>query len=529
MMGDLDTSKKNSLRMQQDLVLAIASTRDTKEALQHVLAIALNVDGVDAGGIYFTDENDRTLRLIVHQGLSQQFIDEVSSYGAESDQARLVRAGKAVYDSSESFSFRDRRILKREGLRALGVIPISYLAEVEAVFNLASREHDVIPTRTQLLLEEFAGFIGTIVARLKTESAARQSQDNLTRFLGAIDDFVFVLDDRGNVILANDAVHTRLGYSHDELVGKPVLHVHPRHLWPDAEAMLDDLRSDRHSVCSIPVAAKDGSLIPVETKITRGQWNGRPAFFGVSRDITKRQQAEQDLLAEQRFLRRLLDLQERERRMVSHDIHDGFVQDVVGAKLRVDNLLSRVGQAAGSEHPLANVSQLLGKAIDDARQTINWLRPMPLDGRGVADAISDLTSNRQFCGDASVEVLVDLPSTRLSDELEATAFRIVQESLTNCIRHSKADTIEIAVVEKGNLLEVTVKDSGIGFNVDSVPDDRLGLIGIHERARLFGGTASIESEPGSGTVVRVTLPIDRTPAANLAQPLRNESLPIDNG
>lgn len=96
---------------------------------------------------------------------------------------------------------------------------------------------------------------------------------------------------------------------------------------------------------------------------------------------------------------------------------------------------------------------------------------------------------------------------RLTPILEIAIYRIAQEALTNACQHSRSQTVRVSLVQDKDLVRLEVRDWGIGFDVTAVRDDRFGLEGIKERVRLLGGEWSLESQPGEGTCVRVTLPI----------------------
>lgn len=156
---------------------------------------------------------------------------------------------------------------------------------------------------------------------------------------------------------------------------------------------------------------------------------------------------------------------------------------------------------------IERVNKLLDRAIVEGRRLIKELRPMVLDGAGIVEAIRHLVAS-EYC-DSSLNVGLELPASfgRLDPMLESAAFRIVQEALTNATRHSQSETVVIKLARIGQKLLLEVRDQGVGFDVDKVPEDRFGLRGMRERARLLGGRVAIDSEPGSGCCLAVELPI----------------------
>lgn len=226
----------------------------------------------------------------------------------------------------------------------------------------------------------------------------------------------------------------------------------------------------------------------------------------MQREIDERRKAQSQLKSNEQLLRRLLDLQERERQMVAHDIHDGFVQDVVGAHMRLEALHDTL-DSSKAESTWETTESLLTKAISEGRRLIRDLRPMVIDEAGIVEAIRHLIADEQEKGILTIAFDADVHFGRLEPMLEGAVFRIVQEALTNAGRHSQNHHAAVQLSQEEDMLRIEIRDRGVGFDPQKVPADRFGLRGITERARMFGGDATIESTPGEGTVIRVQLPL----------------------
>jgi PAS domain S-box-containing protein len=135
----------------------------------------------------------------------------------------------------------------------------------------------------------------------------QQNRENLQNLFDALDDFLFILDADGRILNINPVVEKRLGYSPEELKGKNVLVVHPPEWLEEVKKILADIAAGKISTCPVPLMAKDGTLIPVETKITRGMWSDQQVLFGISRDITERRQAEQELKKQKAYFEQLFE------------------------------------------------------------------------------------------------------------------------------------------------------------------------------------------------------------------------------
>jgi two-component system, sensor histidine kinase and response regulator len=142
-----------------------------------------------------------------------------------------------------------------------------------------------------------------ISARKRAERLLQESEINFRTFFDTIDDFLFVLDEKGNIQRVNRAVTERLGYAEAELIGQSVLAVHPESRHAEAMRIVGEMLAGKIDYCPVPLQTAGGQLIQVETRVVAGQWGGKPALFGVSRDITVQRLAEERLRESEFFLR----------------------------------------------------------------------------------------------------------------------------------------------------------------------------------------------------------------------------------
>jgi signal transduction histidine kinase len=212
------------------------------------------------------------------------------------------------------------------------------------------------------------------------------------------------------------------------------------------------------------------------------------------------------LQEKQRFLRQLLNAHERDRQLVAYEIHDTFVQDVIGALMFVDAFQAKKFTADDPDwEEFARARKLLRKAIDEARRMISGLRPPIIDEQGIVAAIEYLVSELTTRGQ-KIRFRHSMRAKRLPPLLEATIFRIVQEALKNLERHSGSDYGEIELTQEDRTIRLVVSDFGVGFDPENVAEGHFGMQSIQERTRLMGGTATIRSAPGEGADVIVELP-----------------------
>lgn len=227
----------------------------------------------------------------------------------------------------------------------------------------------------------------------------------------------------------------------------------------------------------------------------------------IATDITQRKHAEEQVRLEQQSLRRTLDIQERERRLVAYDIHDGLVQYLTGALMHLEAFAASAYAAPGDAPPDYDRGiELLREALAEGRRLVSGLRPPILDERGIVAALEYLVT----------EVRPEIPQIefvnhtqfgRLTPAIEVAIFRITQEAITNVRLHSGAQRAQVELVQRGEWVRLVVRDWGLGFDPASVQEERFGLQGIRQRARLLGASAVVQSAPGQGTVLTVDFPL----------------------
>ncbi len=207
----------------------------------------------------------------------------------------------------------------------------------------------------------------------------------------------------------------------------------------------------------------------------------------------------------------VLDLLERDRQWLAAELHDGLVQDITGAQMQLEALLCS-GKISSEETRAAVLKAvaLLRKAVEEARRVVSGLRPPALDDKGLIGAIKSLLSEDGAPG-PKIRFRADVAFRRLDPRLETGIYRIVQEGVANIRRHSKAERAEVRLAQIGKRIEVVIRDSGIGFNPAGIGEKSFGVRGILERARLLGGSARVDSLPGKGTRIAVSLPLAGPP------------------
>jgi signal transduction histidine kinase len=239
---------------------------------------------------------------------------------------------------------------------------------------------------------------------------------------------------------------------------------------------------------------------------------------------------EELLGAERRYrglARAVWNVQEEERRRLARELHDGIGQTLTALKNHLDHL-ARKAEEVGSRftEDLAAAAEMAGGAVHDTRELSRLLRPPVLDDLGLVPALSWLVRTLEKRTGLAIELTfggelaagAGAEPQRLEPEVETVIFRVVQEALTNTLKHSGARRAEVTVTADRSEVSVRIADPGAGFDPDATfggaPATGVGLAGMRDRVELFGGRLTLVSAPGQGTEILLAVP--RVPPAGPA-------------
>ncbi|AST93352.1 histidine kinase [Sutcliffiella cohnii] len=219
-----------------------------------------------------------------------------------------------------------------------------------------------------------------------------------------------------------------------------------------------------------------------------------------------------DAAEKREFGFKIMEAQEEERRKLSREIHDGPAQMLANVMMRSD-LIERTYREKGKDAALVEIKDLkvmVRNALYEVRRIIYDLRPMALDDLGLIPTLKKYIStieeyNKEKPSIQFVEIGTD---TRLSNDLEVAIFRLVQESVQNAIKHSRARLIQVKLEITKKKVYILVKDDGVGFDTTVKKAESFGLLGMKERVDLIGGELTIQSQPKKGTIVLIQIPTD---------------------
>jgi signal transduction histidine kinase len=205
-------------------------------------------------------------------------------------------------------------------------------------------------------------------------------------------------------------------------------------------------------------------------------------------------------------LRRVVEAQELERRRLARELHDETGQALTSIRLGLKALEEKLDDA-GSRAAAAELRELVVTTLQDVRRLAVELRPSALDDFGLVAAVERLSAS--FSDQTGIEIDFEtaLGDERLPAEVETALYRIVQESLTNVVKHARARRISILLARRNGAIKAVIEDDGQGFDPAASPSAGFGLVGMRERLALLGGRLEVESSGDTGTTIAVEVPV----------------------
>jgi len=364
-------------------------------------------------------------------------------------------------------------------------------------------------------------YIADVTERHRALAALRESEARLKGIAGNVPGLVFRLEPAP---AEGDPEFPYISEGSEALVGyTPAQIQHPQ--MGLRNLVHPDDRADYHQVQDLAIASdRDWSWQGrILTRAGEQRWadikastrrlaNGRVVWDGIVWDITQSKRAELALAKSQEQLRELSahleSVREEEKARIAREVHDELGQMLTVLKLEVSMCeLAFAELDPALNERLASMKRLIAQLFQLVRDVATALRPPILDA-GIASAVE--WQARRFEARTQIPCLVLVPDNlpALSDAKATGLFRILQEALTNVMRHAQAHSVEIELVREGEKLRMTVSDDGSGFCLDRARPTSFGLVGVRERVLMLGGSMALHSEPGEGTSLSVTIALE---------------------
>jgi PAS domain S-box-containing protein len=482
------------LQAQRDLAVSLSLTSDLKSALGRLLEVAVEMEGLDCGGVYLVNADTGEIELTTHVGLTQEFVEAVSRYTSDAPQTQLVMAGKPVYALHETL----RNKPDREQLLALAVLPLMHEGKVIGALNVGSHTMREIPGSTRAIIEAIAAQASGAVGRLRAEEALQRSEARLRAIITGAPLIVLAADRDGRVVFEDGQALKAIGSPPGSNVGRNLADVFRR-----MPAILEDVRRVLSGEEFSSIVQVDSHLFDCWFSPIRGRDGKVEGCIGVATNVTERQ----------RLQRQILEISDREQARIGQDIHDGLCQQLVSLAFDANSLENRLTSAGHPEAGTAKrIADLLDEAITQSRQLSRGLFPIRLEAEGLASALEELARSTQerfgvrcrFKPSGRVPVADNIVATHL--------YRIAQEAVTNAVKHAHPRRITIALRADARALEVKVDDDGTGLAQEEQSQPAgMGLHIMNYRARSIGGSLRLFHGAHGGTTVSCQVPQPGTP------------------
>ncbi len=318
----------------------------------------------------------------------------------------------------------------------------------------------------------------------------------------------------GNFIDVNEVACNNLGFSKEELFNMSPSSLMFNNLEVEVIKIVESLWKDKHIIFLSSCCTKAGKKIPNEISAHLFDLDNRPAALFIARDLSQREEAESKIQQASVKLRNLAlhlqNIREEERALIAREIHDELGQILTYLKIQ----LTLAGKKIIDDSELARSKiesslKLIDESVEAVQRITSQLRPALLDELGLAAAID--WQAQDFSNRTGINFSAELPKEEpgLNREKLTAVFRIFQEALTNVARHANATKVFIRMIEYKNNLILEIKDNGKGITMSQVNNPKsLGLLGMKERALVFGGSVIIKSSMKSATTVRVEVPME---------------------
>ncbi|WP_170153127.1 PAS-domain containing protein [Roseiarcus fermentans] len=362
---------------------------------------------------------------------------------------------------------------------------------------------------------EFLGrilFLRDISQRRRAEASLRASEERFRMLIEEAPDAILLIDfDNDRLVAANKAAERLFGVSREVILERGAQHFHAAHR-PDAPPLAQSLAEHNERALA-------GEEVNYERRIRRPSGEERLTRVTLVRlqsnvrllrasyvDVTDQRAAEAKL---SEVLRSVVDRQEEERQRIARELHDSLGQYLAAVNIKLETF--NQGLAVGS--PLrAGVADLKGLtgAIGNEVSRLAWeMRPTALDDIGLEAAIQQFLDEWARRSGMRFDVHLALKGRRLPGNVETALYRVLQEGITNIVKHAHAGNVGVVLKASANDVVMIVEDNGVGFDPETLTraSSRLGLLGMRERLAAIHGGLEIETRPGEGTalIIRVTL------------------------
>lgn len=501
-----------------------------KEYFDRVTKLLRQSTGCHCLGIRALGE-DGSIPFVAYEGFTPEFMATESQLSLETDQCACIRVIGARLEPQDtpaitptgSFCRNDlsgffgslpaeerarfRGVCLNAGFKTMAVVPIRYGDRPIGAIHLADERLGALPLPKLRVVESVAPLIGEAVYRFRVEQELRRSEATLAEAQRIAHVGNWDWNISTGELAWSDEVYRMFG-----LVPQPsratyqafLEYVHPDDREFVEKSVDEALHGGKPYDIDHRIVLPDGSARVVhENGVITFDESGKPArMLGTVHDITEHKTAEEQLRA---LSRRLVEVQEDERRIIARDLHDRVGQTLMLVSLSIERAAR--SPAEKTQSILEETRALVKEIIGQVREMSLALRPSILDDLGLLPAF--LWHFEHFTVRTNIKVSFEHSDLDIEFpwDIRTAAYRIMQEALNNVARYAGVTEVLVCASVHDNVLSMEIEDHGAGFDPEQVTLTSTGIHGMEERAHLLGGSLTLDSAPGAGTHIAVELPL----------------------
>ena len=336
----------------------------------------------------------------------------------------------------------------------------------------------------------------------RTTKALQSSEERIRSVLDAAIDGIITIDEAGLIRFFSNGAEKIFGYKAEEAIGRNISMLMARPFREKHDTYMQRyLESGEARVIgrerSFRGRRRDGTEFPIQ--LTVSEVGHKRWFTGIVRDTTKQHELQEEIVRVATF----------EQRRIARELHDGTQQELTGLGLLARELADSLNSPAlARQHELAmKIAGGITEANQNVRRLAKGLMPVPIDAQGLMVALEELANEFETNYGIRCEFLCPSPVLVANDNAAMQLYHVVQEALTNSLKHSGADSTAIAMKHSNATVTITVKDNGIGIDDPPQQTDGLGLRIMQHRCESIGGTFSVRRRKSGGTVVTCKIPL----------------------
>lgn len=523
-----------ALKLLSECNMALVRTNEEQALLDSICRLIVETGGYLMAWVGIREHDaEKSVRVASSFGDESGYLDTIRVSWGNTDLGRgptgtamrtgVTQINQDCLKNPAMAPWRDAAV--KRGYQSSIALPLTNLGDVFGVLTVYALESNAFGAEEVKLLEQLASDLIFGIESLRARQAhlravlgLHQNEERLRALFASIKDAVFVLplQDGGTAgcfNAVNDVACAQLGYSREELLAMNPMDICAPECQADIAPNLERLAQHKTATFERVHVTKEGRRIPVEISASTFTLHGKNMLVSLVRDITERKSAEQQLIDSANQLHKLSihleTVREEERRGIARELHDELGQMLTALKMDISLLRREFQPTDGILPKLASMTALVDETLATVRKISSDLRPAMLDDLGLKAAVEwQIEMFKKRYRDIACNLVIDLDGHNIEGKLATVAYRIIQECLTNVVRHAEASKIHVVVsIADRQQFLISVQDNGRGLQNTHTEKSGFGLIGMRERVKALGGAIEIVSLPGEGVSVDVAFPL----------------------